>query len=548
MPNVSTREFLSTVWGDSRGVAELATLGRDGKLIAFPYPYPDELDAFVAEAGRLNGQTNLFFGVCLRASKWDKGRRGTANQALSANCLWVDIDFSKTPREEAIKRLREFPIKASIGVLSGGGIHAYWLLKEPITGDELRQIPSYNRALAASLGGDKAHDLARILRLPGTKNLKYSPPRDCEICVWRPELRYTLHSFEKILYVDVGGGGGGGGNSGASSSIGERVTEFRNLPEEAIDKVVEILRSIWTPGIRHSIALHVAGALAHAGVGPECAKEIISQAAGGDEEIRSRLADVDTTYARYGRGENVAGIPELLQIVDTQFPEVAREKAARAVKMIASIIRPPRRPGRPPKKEVEADFEVVRIVKFDSRPARYEVTVRKDGVDHVVTCETDTLISIRSFRVAFFEATKNLVIAPIAQTTWEGILSSAPLEIRQAPMEATVRGAIEAAFEEFLSESKENPDYGELRTYPGHDDHERFFRLEALKGHLRHYGIPATNQELIHVLRDLGWTPNVRRVGEKTARVWLKEYRHNGSAPVVEGDQSGGQPKNPLHI
>lgn len=529
---VSIEDFLRAIWGEVEGVAELSEMPPGGGILSLAYLYPQELGTLVSDASKEVGKKNLFFGVCLRSKKWPKGKRGTSDLALSCGALWVDIDFSKTPREEALKRLREFPIRASVGVLSGGGIHAYWLLREPVVGDELRRVPPTNRALATALGGDHAHDLARILRLPGTLNLKYTPPRPCEVVVWRPELRYTLLDFEGILQVDTEGDQ----NKTSYHADSERFTEFRDLPDQAKVKVSEILRKIWTPGLRHAISLHVAGALAHAGISPACTKEIISSAASGDEEIGSRLTDVDTTYSQYERGENVAGIPELLKVIDTQLPEISREPARKALQAISTIIRPPKKPGRPKKREVEPDFEVVKIVKFDSRPARYEVTVRKDGAEYQVTCETETLISIRSFRVAFFEATRNLVIAPISQMRWETMLSEAPTEIRPAPPEATTAGAVAEVLREFVLEAKEDPDAGEIRSYAGrNEDGVVFFRLEALKAALRESGVKATDREVIHLLRDQGWETTTRRVGSKVVRVWQRNGKHQASEDPKEG-------------
>jgi len=45
-------------------------------------------------------------------------------------------------------------------------------------------------------GGPGAKDLARILRVPGTLNLKYAPPRKVEIVLWQPSTRYD---FDRLL-------------------------------------------------------------------------------------------------------------------------------------------------------------------------------------------------------------------------------------------------------------------------------------------------------------------------------------------------------------
>ncbi len=68
----------------------------------------------------------------------------------------------------------------SVIVASGGGYHCYWLLREPfvLASDEDRErARRLQAAWVACVGGDGgAKDLARVLRVPGTCNLKYDPP------------------------------------------------------------------------------------------------------------------------------------------------------------------------------------------------------------------------------------------------------------------------------------------------------------------------------------------------------------------------------------
>lgn len=210
---VSQRDFLSTLWGaDNHGVAELTLIGRHG-IKAMPFAYPADLDKLIETANQNNGVSNVFFGVCLRREKWPrksgkknyKGEdeteyRGTKENALSSMVVWVDIDFKSTPKDQALKLATEFPLKPSFVVKSGGGVHLYWLLKEPAVSTDLNlRVPGINAALAKVLKGDaQAVDLARILRFPGTQNLKYDAKPVCEISLpaWKPELQYTLDDFD----------------------------------------------------------------------------------------------------------------------------------------------------------------------------------------------------------------------------------------------------------------------------------------------------------------------------------------------------------------
>lgn len=118
----------------------------------------------------------VYFGVATRQPGFGKGDRA---HCCELPALWVDIDTYKLniTKEQAIDAASnqiEYP--PSIIVDSGGGIHCYWLLREPIDirkTDRDEQIVDVLKQLAGILAGDlSVCDLARIMRLPGTHNTK----------------------------------------------------------------------------------------------------------------------------------------------------------------------------------------------------------------------------------------------------------------------------------------------------------------------------------------------------------------------------------------
>jgi len=137
---------------------------------------------------------NCYVGVATRNGG------GSKENVVEIPSLWVDVDFRSLPEEEAKGRLAKFPLKPSILLESGGGFHVYWLLQEPAGQEEIPAIESLNHALAHVLGGDLGScDAARILRLPGTWNLKYQPARPVKILSIEPDRQYLLSDFEEIL-------------------------------------------------------------------------------------------------------------------------------------------------------------------------------------------------------------------------------------------------------------------------------------------------------------------------------------------------------------
>jgi replicative DNA helicase len=142
---------------------------------------------------KLFADKNLYFGVATRNGG------GTKEHVANFPALWCDVDFKQTPRKILADRLKGFPFKPSISVNSGGGVHLYWLLKEPAQKTDIAKIEDINRRIAASLGGDaNACDAARIMRIPGTLNRKYVPPRKCEATRF-DNFYYDLNDFLEIL-------------------------------------------------------------------------------------------------------------------------------------------------------------------------------------------------------------------------------------------------------------------------------------------------------------------------------------------------------------
>ncbi|HEX2972014.1 MAG TPA: phage/plasmid primase, P4 family [Tepidisphaeraceae bacterium] len=127
-----------------------------------------------------------YFGVHPSSKQITKGRGGISNIA-AVNCLFAEFDAKDCGGDKAaalaVAEACAFP--ASVIVDSGGGYHCYWLLAEPwlMASDGDRQQASALQANWVDFvgGDDAAKDLARILRIPGSVNRKYDPPRPVTI-------------------------------------------------------------------------------------------------------------------------------------------------------------------------------------------------------------------------------------------------------------------------------------------------------------------------------------------------------------------------------
>jgi len=139
----------------------------------------------------------VYFAPCLRLTK-----SGKADAAALMPALWVDIDCDDEParRAAALTKLHEFNPSPSAVIDSGGGLHAYWLLDEPISLDDQsrKQAENILRGVFTALGGDPQYvkSVASVMRLPGSVNTK--PERGGVIATmleFDAERRYPLRDF-----------------------------------------------------------------------------------------------------------------------------------------------------------------------------------------------------------------------------------------------------------------------------------------------------------------------------------------------------------------
>lgn len=127
------------------------------------------------------GRLNAFIGVCPREAK-----NGSSEYVQSLNAIWCDVDVKDFDegKSSVYDHLKSSaPLPPSLVVDSGNGFHAYWLLDKPYTIDgDGESSQRLVKRFHACVGGDHTHDLSRIMRVPGTPNLKNEDdPTLCEI-------------------------------------------------------------------------------------------------------------------------------------------------------------------------------------------------------------------------------------------------------------------------------------------------------------------------------------------------------------------------------
>lgn len=202
MNEPEVRAFLSTRFPDlAGGLIEIRAklLDGDGRMHS---TFHTTLDDAVRTVCSFTGRVNVYYGVNLRVTT-----KGNGESVRQVNALWADIDAKDFGGSKAAARaaIDAFPLPPSLIIDSGNGFHCYWFLTTTVTlvtGIQRQSLTRLVKRLSQALGGDKVHDLARVLRVPGTTNYNYSMEPAVRIVLSEPGRRYTLQQLDLALPPD----------------------------------------------------------------------------------------------------------------------------------------------------------------------------------------------------------------------------------------------------------------------------------------------------------------------------------------------------------
>lgn len=190
--NPDTLRFLEAIYGDA--------LGRSSGHLLIWTDSPKRsawfrnLEDAAAYAGRCS--SNTYVGVGLGATDYGPHARAKAHQIVYVPAFWLDIDIadpvhkhSNLPPsiEDAYQLVDAVGHEPTAVVRTGHGLQAWWRFAggECATDETRHHLAAVVRGWqqtqmqkALALYGwhiDATHDLARIMRLPGTWNFKAEP-------------------------------------------------------------------------------------------------------------------------------------------------------------------------------------------------------------------------------------------------------------------------------------------------------------------------------------------------------------------------------------
>jgi hypothetical protein len=164
----------------------LSHLGRGGKYqywFALPERHTTWWSVNLPAPMQSTLRRDLYFSVNPTNTQSTERQRAKAATVAAVNTLWADYDAKDFGDDlgRTMAAIESLPIQPSVIVCSGGGYHCYWLLEEPviIDDDNREAVARTLKDWAAYCHSDSAaSDLPRVLRVPGSLNHKYQPPRD----------------------------------------------------------------------------------------------------------------------------------------------------------------------------------------------------------------------------------------------------------------------------------------------------------------------------------------------------------------------------------
>ena len=217
-PATATQNYLEMLWPELPAEQWLPIYTLPNKASHWAQS-KERAAALVAE----QSEVDVYLQIGLSNQNYGTHNRATRDNVSAIPGLWCDLDLrhgsrKKTALPTSVEELvRIIPTDAAptMIVQSGGGLHAYWLFHEPLTfstpaerdaAEQLLkdwQILLRRRAQAHGWTLDYTHDLPRILRVPGTLNLKDpDAPRAVTIAsdngprYWPEQIREMLDDSE----------------------------------------------------------------------------------------------------------------------------------------------------------------------------------------------------------------------------------------------------------------------------------------------------------------------------------------------------------------
>jgi len=410
---------------------------------------------------------DIYFGCSLqradamRSNEHGKAiSRGDVATATAIGGVWVDIDVAgpghkKKNLPPTMKDARgvvdALPVQPTIILETGGGIHAWWLLREPFlieTEDDRKRasnaVLGWQGLIRGMLGArgwkmDSTHDLARVLRAPGLKNRKYGV--DAKAVFVDLDRRFNLDDFSEWATAEVTTSPSV--THVAVDTAGLRLDPAAEPPFEKFNDTANVnARFLETyNGQRKDLPsaserdLSLAGMAARTGwTDQEIVNLLIASRRKHKDDLKLRLDYYARTLAR-ARQESAA---------DTAFDRIADTSSE-----------PPPAPGSDEQRSAIADItsllglQIIRIIKYRGDPPDYRLVLREGAI---FLGKIDAIAQAHVFRNRVADVTRRF-IPRMKPDRWDVVAQAilrACEEVDIGPESSSER-SVEALLQEYLS-------------------------------------------------------------------------------------------------
>lgn len=182
-------KFYQTLFNNYSNYVEVRLINKVGKVEQRKFLTVAELINYVTP-----NDINVYIGIYERRHKGN----GKITNCTVTNAIYLDFDDTTLEEIKLTIDMKGIPLPTMI-INSGRGYHVYWSLDESV-GHEAKPIIS---KLQQVLNADaSAVDIARMLRIPDTMNIKYDEPVASKL-VEINDNKTTLKQFESILGVNA---------------------------------------------------------------------------------------------------------------------------------------------------------------------------------------------------------------------------------------------------------------------------------------------------------------------------------------------------------
>ncbi len=215
--------FFEALWGEEppEGYTIVCPF-RKPNLLTYPF-HTSQLKDISTQIEMHKSDKDVYFSIGLQKDEPTAGKRGKDSGVIAIPGFWCDFDFGtvghkKTNYPPELSNITDILFKTfyepSLIVFSGGGVHAYWLFKEPWVFEndiERQQAMSFSHkfqnifvTLFNDFGWhlDNTSAISQLLRVPGTYNFKTGARKPVYI-LDQNENRYNPETFQEFFIEDT---------------------------------------------------------------------------------------------------------------------------------------------------------------------------------------------------------------------------------------------------------------------------------------------------------------------------------------------------------